>query len=83
MPYEEQLHFFRQALDAERSAGVPVGHETHRRRAMFTPWTTAQLLSDLPELKITADFSHWCCVFIQNLGPQTRLLHGCLIKAAH
>ncbi|WP_409346348.1 sugar phosphate isomerase/epimerase family protein [Paenibacillus sp. MBLB4367] len=83
MPYEEQLQFFRQALEAERSAGVPVGHETHRRRAMFTPWSTAQLLRDLPELKITADFSHWCCVCESLLEDQTDALQLAFERTLH
>jgi len=62
MPWEEQLRFFEHALSVERSVGIPVGHETHRSRAMFTPWTTANLLRELPDLRLTADFSHWCCV---------------------
>lgn len=60
--FEDQVRFFRGALDIERSLGIRVGHETHRGRAMFTPWGTAALLQELPDLRITADFSHWVCV---------------------
>ncbi|WP_337101106.1 TIM barrel protein [Paenibacillus sp. YIM B09110] len=59
MTENEQDRFFAGALAAEKHAGIPVGHETHRSRAMFTPWTTARLLRKFPELRITADFSHW------------------------
>jgi hypothetical protein len=62
MELKEQVKFFDAALSMEKEVGIPIGHETHRTRAMFTPWTTARLLRELPELKITADFSHWCCV---------------------
>ncbi|ASS65392.1 MULTISPECIES: xylose isomerase [unclassified Paenibacillus] len=62
MPFREQLLFFEGALKVERSIGIAVGHETHRSRAMFTPWNTSALLRELPDLAITADFSHWCCV---------------------
>jgi len=62
MPFWEQLLFFEGALKVERSIGITVGHETHRSRAMFTPWNTSALLRELPDLSITADFSHWCCV---------------------
>lgn len=62
MNFAEQVIFFEEALKVEREVGIPVGHETHRSRAMYTPWTTANLLRQLPDLKITADFSHWCCV---------------------
>ncbi|MEB3104020.1 hypothetical protein VF724_20615 [Paenibacillaceae bacterium T2] len=62
MPHEEQVSFFRHAIRLEKHIGVPLGHETHRGRATFTPWSTAKLLQDLPELHIVADFSHWCNV---------------------
>lgn len=70
MPYEEQLAFFGHAIRLEKEIGVPVAHETHRGRAMFTPWSTARLLRELPELRITADFSHWCCVCESMLPDQ-------------
>lgn len=62
MPYEEQVNFFEKAVAIEKQVEVPICHETHRSRPLFTPWTTAQLLRDIPDLKINADFSHWCCV---------------------
>jgi len=76
MPFPDQVRFFEQALAVERSIGIPVGHETHRSRAMFTPWTTAALLKELPELRITADFSHWCCATestLEDFGEDLRL----------
>ncbi|MEC0309114.1 TIM barrel protein [Paenibacillus lautus] len=62
MKIEDQLRFFEAALKIEQEVGFTIGHETHRSRAMFTPWTTRRLLEEFPELSITADFSHWCCV---------------------
>jgi len=41
---------------------VPLTHETHRGRFAYHPGVTAEYLSRIPELKLTADFSHWCCV---------------------
>ncbi|QJD83952.1 sugar phosphate isomerase/epimerase family protein [Cohnella herbarum] len=70
MPYEQQLEFYRYALDIEKSAGIPIVHETHRGRAMFTPWSAERLLKDLPDLNICADFSHWCCVCESLLEDQ-------------
>lgn len=49
----EQDHFFDSALCIEEQHGVMIAHETHRHRAMFTPWTTARLLRKFPELKIS------------------------------
>jgi sugar phosphate isomerase/epimerase len=71
MPYEQQLDFYRYAIELQRSAGIPIVHETHRGRAMYTPWTTERLLNDLPDLAICADFSHWCCVCESLLEDQS------------
>ncbi|QTH40804.1 MULTISPECIES: sugar phosphate isomerase/epimerase family protein [Paenibacillaceae] len=59
MSHDEQDRFFEAALRIEGDNGIIVAHETHRHRAMFSPWTTARLLHKFPELRITADFSHW------------------------
>ena len=54
--------FFGGALELERHFGIPVAHETHRRRCLATPWATATVLAQFPDLKLTADLSHWVCV---------------------
>lgn len=71
MPFDKQVEFFSKALEIEQQAGIPIGHETHRGRALFTPWSAVRLLEELPELKITADLSHWCCVCESLLEDQT------------
>lgn len=83
MSEEEQDRFFEHALEVERRHGVPVGHETHRQRAMFTPWTTARLLRRFPELKITADFSHWTNVCESLLEDQDDALAIAIDRTIH
>jgi sugar phosphate isomerase/epimerase len=80
---EENVRFFEQAIAIEKQAGIPFAHETHRGRAMFTPWTTAELLRALPELKINADFSHWCCTCESLLGDQTDNVRLAISRAIH
>ena len=36
--------------------------ETHRQTLLYAPWTTARYLDALPDLRLTADFSHFTCV---------------------
>jgi hypothetical protein len=59
MTRDEGSAFFEEALRVEAQLGLPVGHETHRGRIMFTPWDTAFYLRQFENLKITADYSHW------------------------
>lgn len=62
MTHGEGAAYFEHALRLEDSIGVPVGHETHRGCAMFTPWDTAFYLREFPTLKLVADYSHWVAV---------------------
>lgn len=83
MPYDEQVAFFEKAQVVEQSVGIPVGHETHRGRAMFTPWTTGALLREFPELKLTADFSHWVCVCESLLEDQKEHMEMAIQRTIH
>jgi hypothetical protein len=58
----EMEDFFGGALDLEKTLGVTITHETHRRRCLGTPWATAAVLARYPLLKLTVDLSHWVCV---------------------
>jgi sugar phosphate isomerase/epimerase len=62
--------YFGEVLAIEQSVGLPVAHETHRGRLLFSPWQARDLLEAHPAIKLCADFSHWVCV-------AERLLTGC------
>jgi hypothetical protein len=57
--FDEGCRFFEAALKWEQKLNIPVAHETHRSRLLFTPWVTAEYLRQFPELKLCCDFSHW------------------------
>ncbi len=61
-PVALSVEFFGQAMEIAEKAGVEVSFETHRSRSTFTPWISVELLTQLPALRFTCDFSHWCCV---------------------
>jgi len=83
MTYEEQLNFFRKAVAIEEEIKPPLAHETHRGRAMFTPWNTSRLLKEIDNLKITADFSHWCCVCESLLDAEESHLATAIERTIH
>ncbi len=83
MPYDAQLDFFQRSIRLEQNIGVQIAHETHRGRATFTPWSTARLLRDLPDLKIVADFSHWCNVCESMLPDQAANLAIAMRHTVH
>jgi len=55
--------------------GVTVLHETHRGRPTFSAPATIALLDARPAIKLTADFSHWCCVHESLLKDQPERVH--------
>ena len=61
-PLAVAVDFFGRALELGKKLGMELCFETHRSRPTFQPWATAEILRQLPELRLTCDFSHWCVV---------------------
>jgi sugar phosphate isomerase/epimerase len=83
MSFDEGCQFFRTALAAEVDLGIPVAHETHRHRLLYAPWTTAQYLHAFDDLRICADFSHWCVVCESLLADLEDVLAPTFARAIH
>lgn len=83
MTAREAAAFFEEALRVERQIGVPVGHETHRGRILFTPWATADYLRQFDALRITADYSHWVNVCERLPEDETEALTLANHRAVH
>ncbi len=81
--WQQHVDFFGQALDLERTAGIPISFETHRGRSLFNPWITRDLLHQFPEMKLTCDFSHWCVVCERLLDSEWSILELCAERALH
>jgi hypothetical protein len=84
---EEKAWFAGEALAATQELATPngvlVGHETHRGRMMFTPSNSAALLRRYPDLRLNADFSHWCCVCESLLDDQQDAMTLACERAVH
>lgn len=61
-PLAASVEFFGAAMEVAEQLGTVVSFETHRSRSMFNPWITRDILRALPGMRLTCDFSHWCCV---------------------
>ncbi len=61
-PAGQSAEFFGRVLARAAELGVVASIETHRSRPTYSPWATRDLIERLPELRLTCDFSHWCCV---------------------
>ncbi len=59
---DENLGIIESAEKISADLGIPVLHEIHRGRFSFSPSHLGEYLKRFPELRLTADFSHWCVV---------------------
>ena len=80
---EEALRYFSEALECEAKVGIPVAHETHRGRILYNPWITERLLKQLPELRLSCDFSHWVVVSERLLEKETEIIAQCAERCIH
>ena len=58
----QSIDFFSQAIELADNYNITLSFETHRSRSLFTPWATRRIVESLPNMKLTADISHWCVV---------------------
>jgi len=83
MTFDAGCQYWREVLKAEADIGIPVAHETHRHRLLFSPWSTAAYLNEFPELRLCADFSHWCCVCESLLRDMPEWVELACSRAIH
>jgi len=57
-----------------QKTGVPIYHEIHRGRFTFHSAGITAYIEKYPELKLTADLSHWCTVSESFLEDQQDVL---------
>lgn len=81
--FDEGCRLWERILAVESKLAVPVAHETHRGRVLYSPWSTAAYLKKFPELRINADFSHWCCVSESLLQRVPEMVELAISRAVH
>jgi sugar phosphate isomerase/epimerase len=60
--FERNVSLIQRADEISRETGVKIVHETHRGKFSFSINVLAPYLDNLPDLRLCADFSHWCAV---------------------
>ena len=80
--FEQNLEFINGAGMLSKASGITIAHETHRGRFSYSAVVMKDYLDAVPELKLTADFSHWCVVAESLLEDQeetiTRVIPHCV-----
>lgn len=80
---EQSVDFFGRAMAIAGELGAPASFETHRSRSLFNPWITRDILLQIPTLKLTCDFSHWCVVCERLIDTEPDVLALCAERAHH
>lgn len=80
-PATTNASIFSQAGSVASDLGLPLVHETHRSRALFSVPSTTELLNRLPQVRLCADLSHWCCVHETLLADQAEGVSAALARA--
>jgi sugar phosphate isomerase/epimerase len=82
-PEQQNIDFFNETMSIASAAGITVSFETHRSRAFFNPWVTDRIVAQLPEIKLTCDFSHWCVVCERLMDTEIEVLQRLAPHAFH
>lgn len=69
--------------DLSAKSGVPIYHETHRGRALYSAPVTKEQMDKNPSLRLTLDASHWCVVHESLLHDQAETMALALTRTDH
>lgn len=80
---EQCQAFFDATKKVSAATGIGVYHETHRSRIMYSAPISRGYLERNPDLQLTCDLSHWCCVHESLLEDQKETLDLACARAGH
>ena len=81
--FSENIEILRKLTDLSKDTGILFAAETHRGRATFSLIDTVKYLDEIPELMLTADFSHWMVVHESDLSDQKNNLAKAISRSRH
>ena len=81
--FEDNMKILETGNRQAEKSGIPVCHETHRGRMMYSAPVASEFLKRMPQVKLTADLSHWCNVHESLLEDQPDALRLALSRTEH
>ncbi len=81
--FEENKSFIALTTEVARQSQVPIYHETHRSRILYSAPVARQFIEKIPELRLTLDVSHWCNVHETLLEDQGETLSLAISRTDH
>jgi sugar phosphate isomerase/epimerase len=68
--FDHNNRLFQLAAQMAEQSGIRILHETHRGKSLYAANITHDYLTQIPDLRITLDISHWCNVHESLLADQ-------------
>lgn len=81
--FDQNKKFIDLTTAVNRESGVPIYHETHRSRILYSAPVSKQFMEQLPSLRLTLDISHWCNVHESLLEDQQETIDLAISRAEH
>jgi len=81
--FDQNKSFIDLTTAVNERTGVPVYHETHRSRILYSAPVARQFIERLPSLRLTLDISHWCNVHESLLDDQQETVAMALDRTGH
>jgi sugar phosphate isomerase/epimerase len=80
---DQNKWLFDLAARVSAETGVSIIHETHRGKALFAAHIARDYLTQLPDLRICLDISHWCNVHESLLNDQAEAVNRAIAHTDH
>jgi sugar phosphate isomerase/epimerase len=80
---EQNKPFIDFTTELHAKTGVPIYHETHRGRILYSAPVSRTFLDQHPDLRLTLDISHWCNVHESLLDDQAEVVNLALSRTDH
>lgn len=81
--FDDNCRVIEAVEDFAANAGISVLHETHRGRFSFHGPSLLPYIERFPQIRIVADYSHWCNVSESLLEGQEHILQKVMPNVAH
>jgi sugar phosphate isomerase/epimerase len=81
--FDQNKAFIDLTTEVTSRTNVPVYHETHRSRILYSAPVARQYMENSPALRLTLDISHWCNVHESLLDDQSDTVALALSRTGH
>ncbi len=81
--FDDNAKFIEYTLALAKQTGIKMCHETHRGRMLYAAPVAKNFINQYPDLKLTLDISHWCCVHESLLADQQETVDQALNRVEH